>query len=70
MTAVAPTVLAPVRQKLSADEVLMRIGVVLVGCFLLLAVVLPWMVLLIAVTGIVMFLRWRMRRADRRAARY
>lgn len=36
----------------------------------LLAVVLPWMVLLVAVTGIVMFLRWRMRRADRRAARY
>ena len=35
----------------------------------LLAIVLPWLVMLIAVTGIVMFLRWRIRRAERRAAR-
>ncbi len=35
----------------------------------LIAIVLPWLVLLIAVTGIVMFLRWRMKRADRKAAR-
>ncbi len=41
MTAVSPTVLSPVRQKISHDELVMRIGVVVLGCFLLLAVVLP-----------------------------
>lgn len=34
----------------------------------LLAVLIPWMVLLVAVAGIVMFLRWRLRRAGRGAA--
>jgi hypothetical protein len=35
----------------------------------LLSVLLPWLVMLVAVTGIVLFLRWRIRRAERRAAR-
>lgn len=35
----------------------------------LLSILIPWMVLLIAVIGIVIFLRWRLKRADRRAAR-
>jgi glycerol-3-phosphate acyltransferase PlsY len=35
----------------------------------LLAVLLPWLVLLVAVTGIVLFLWWRLRRADRMARR-
>src|SRR5690554_1125887 len=34
----------------------------------LLAVLLPWLAAIIALTGIVMFLRWRIRRAERRAA--
>ncbi len=33
----------------------------------LLAVLLPWLVLLVAVTGVVIFLWWRIRRAERRA---
>lgn len=33
----------------------------------LLAILIPWMVLLVAVSGIVMVLRWRIRRADKRA---
>ena len=32
----------------------------------LLAVLIPWLVLLVAVTGIVIFLAWRIRRAERR----
>jgi hypothetical protein len=35
----------------------------------LLAVLLPWLVLLVAVTGIVLFLWWRYRRAERRRQR-
>jgi hypothetical protein len=38
------------------------------GITALLAVLLPWMVLLVAVTGIVVFLNWRLKRAERRAA--
>jgi len=34
----------------------------------LLAILLPWMVLLVAVTGIVIFLRWRMKRIERKEA--
>jgi len=34
----------------------------------LLAVLIPWMVLLVAVIGIVIFLRWRIRRHERKAA--
>jgi iron(III) transport system permease protein len=41
MTVAASAVLAPVRQKLSHDELVMRIGVVVLGFFLLLATVLP-----------------------------
>lgn len=32
----------------------------------LVSVLIPWLVLLVATTGIVMFLRWRLRRAERR----
>ena len=42
---------------------------VISGVTALLAVLLPWLALIIATTGIVLFLWWRMRRADRRAAR-
>jgi hypothetical protein len=42
---------------------------VISGVTALLAVLLPWLVVLVAVIGIVLFLWWRMRRAERRATR-
>ena len=39
------------------------------GVTALLAVLLPWLALIIATSGIVLFLWWRMRRAERRSAR-
>jgi hypothetical protein len=51
------------------NPIISTIEDVVSGVTALLAVLLPWLVLLIAVTGIVLFLWWRMRRAERRAAR-
>jgi Flp pilus assembly protein TadB len=47
------------------NPVISTIEDVLSALTALAAVVLPWLVLLVAVIGIVLFLRWRIRRAER-----
>jgi hypothetical protein len=51
------------------NPVVSTIEDVVSGVTALLAVLLPWLVVLVAVSGIVLFLWWRMRRAERRATR-
>lgn len=53
----------------TGNPVVSTIEDVLAAVTALVSVLIPWMVLLIAVIGIVMFLRWRIRRAERRAAK-
>lgn len=50
------------------NPVISTIEDVIAAATSLLAVLLPWLVALVAVIGIVMFLRWRLKRAERRAA--
>jgi hypothetical protein len=51
------------------NPVVSTIEDVVAGVTSLLAVLLPWLVMLVAVTGIVFFLWWRFRRAERRRRR-
>ena len=52
----------------TANPVVSVLEDILAGITSLLAVLLPWMVMVIAVTGIVLFLWWRLRRIERQNA--
>lgn len=49
-----------------ANPVVSTVEDVISGVTALVSILVPWLVLLIATIGIVMFLRWRIRRAERR----
>jgi hypothetical protein len=53
----------------TGNPVVSTVEDVLAAVTALVSVLIPWLVLLIAAIGIVMFLRWRIRRAERRAAK-
>jgi hypothetical protein len=53
----------------TGNPVVSTVEDVLAAATALASILLPWLVLLIAAIGIVMFLRWRIRRAERRAAK-
>jgi hypothetical protein len=48
-----------------ANPVVSTVEDVISGVTALVSILVPWLVLLIATIGIVMFLRWRIRRAER-----